>query len=456
MTVNQFTNAGPFNGTGAYSFDRTKMLAGDPTASYIYFNLSLAAHPEAIGGMLPSDFDGLIPPAPGRPNTFAYFTALAFGQGSDGLRLFDFHADFSNPANSTFIERPESPVAVAAFNPSTPSGRADIQQVGTTIGLDSIPDRLMHRLQYRNLGGTESLVATHTVGAPASTVIGTYRAGVRYYQLTRGSGPFAIAEQATYAPADGLSRWMGSVATDNQGNLAVGFSTSNGTSFPSIAYAGRLISDPPGGLFQGETTLITGTGVQTGSNRWGDYSAMMVDPSDDCTFWFTTEYYTAASQASSPVGWQTRVGRFKFPTCTSPAQGILQGLITDASGGTPISGVTIRVSNGFSAVSLSNGTFSRTLTPGNYDVTVSRLGYLPVTRTGIFISNGNVTTLNVALTGTAAMAPGNTEVTAESFSPSNGAIDAGETVTVNFTLTEHRCRRHDGFSGDTAADRRRF
>src|SRR5207248_2333385 len=124
-------------------------------------------------------------------------------------------------------------------------------------------------LQYRNSGTTESLVANHTVGAPASTVFGTYRAGVRYYQLTRGGGPFTIAEQATYAPADGLSRWMGSAATDNQGNLAVGFSTSSTTAFPSIAYAGRLASDPPGGLFQGENTLVAGTGVQTGSNRWG-------------------------------------------------------------------------------------------------------------------------------------------------------------------------------------------
>src|SRR6185436_1876040 len=118
--------------------------------------------------------------------------------------------------------------------------------------LTSLSDRLMHRLQYRNLGTTESLVTNHTVGAPASLTLGIFRPGVRYYQLTRSTGAFTVAEQSTYAPLDGISRWMGSAAVDNQGNLAVGFSTSSSSSFPSIAYAGRLASDPPGGLFQGE------------------------------------------------------------------------------------------------------------------------------------------------------------------------------------------------------------
>src|SRR5207253_1063455 len=127
MTVNQFTEPGDvFNGTGAYAFNRTKMLAGDPTASYIYFNLSLSAFPEKIAGLQPPDMDGITPPPPGRPNVFAYFTATDFGDPASGIRLFDFHADFATPPNSTFVERSESthagPLAVAPFSVVTPTG----------------------------------------------------------------------------------------------------------------------------------------------------------------------------------------------------------------------------------------------------------------------------------------------------------------------------------------------
>ena len=200
----------------------------------------------------------------------------------------------------------------------------------------------MHRLQYRNQGGYETLVLTHTVGAPASTTFGTFRAAPRYYELRRAlpGGNFMIQEQATFAPADGVSRWMSSAAEDNQGNLALGYSVSSGAAggniFPGIRFAGRLATDPPGGLFQGEATLINGTGVQRSTgNRWGDYSSLTVDPSDDCTFWYTQEYYTAAGQAASTVGWQTRIGNFKFSQCTAPAMGTLSGTVTYCETGAP-------------------------------------------------------------------------------------------------------------------------
>jgi hypothetical protein len=97
---------------------------------------------------------------------------------------------------------------------------------------------------------------------------------------------------------------------DRVGNLAVGYSVSSSTLYPSIRYAGRLATDPLSTLSQGETTLINGSGSQVGSARWGAYSAMMIDPVDDCTFWYTNEYYTANGS-----NWQTRVGAFKFPSC---------------------------------------------------------------------------------------------------------------------------------------------
>src|SRR6185369_4874202 len=372
MMVHQFTLGGPFNGTGAYAFNRMKMLVGDPTANYIYFNLNLASHPEAIGGSLPSDADGLAPPPPGRPNTFVYFTTTDFADPANGLRLFDFHADFTTPALSTFTERPEStypaPLPVAAFSLVSPAGRRDVPQpapaAGVTTALDGILDRLMHRLQYRNRGGFETLVLTHTVGAPASTTFGTFRAGVRYYELRRAlpGGNFVVQEQATFAPADGVSRWLGSAAEDHQGNLAVGYNVSSGAAggnvFPGIRYAGRLATDPPGGLFQGEDTLTAGTGVQLSTgNRWGDYSALAVDPSDDCTFWYTTEYYTAAGQAASTVGWQTRIGRFKFTQCTAPAKGTAHFTVTNCTTAANIQNAVITIDGIIYGVSAANGTY---------------------------------------------------------------------------------------------------
>jgi hypothetical protein len=349
MTDNQFQAPGlAFAGAGAFAFDRKKMLAGDPGATFLYFDLAL--FDATLGGMLPADLDGPAPPA-GSPNVFAEFTADEFGDPADAVRLFNFHADFDHPAASSFSERPESPLAVAAFDPTlnTLAGacagstvgftsRDDIDQpplaaapaAACNAKLDGISDRMLHRLQYRNFGDHETLVVTHTVDvnfAPPTSPTG-HHAAPRYYELRRLPGSsFTVHEQASFAP-DADHRWMGSAAEDGNGNLAVAYSVSSQTVFASLRYAGRLASDPPNGLFQGEATLHAGAGSQanTGS-RWGDYSSLTVDPADDCTFWFTSEYYQATNSAGlitcSAAGalsngcWSTRVGSFRFPTCIS-------------------------------------------------------------------------------------------------------------------------------------------
>jgi hypothetical protein len=454
MMVHQFTLGGPFNGTGAYSFNRAKMLAGDATANYIYFNLNLASHPEGIGGGLFADLDGLNPPPVGAPDIFAYLTATDFGDPANGIRLFNFHADFAVPANSTFIERPESsyaaPVPVAAFSLVNPAGRRDVPQpapaAAVTASLDSISDRFMHRMQYRNRGGFETLVLSHTVGAPASTVFGTYRASPRYYELRNSGAGYAVNEQATFAPGgspgDSISRWMSSAAEDNQGNLAVGYSVSSGAAGgnvrPGIRYAGRLATDPPNGLFQGEGTLITGTGVQTSTgNRWGDYSALTVDPSDDCTFWYTQEYYTAAGQAASAVGWQTRIGAFSFTQCTAPQMGTLAGTITFCDSGAPIPGALITVDGTLYAATAPNGTYSIKLPPGSHSVIVSAAGQSCNSKTqSVSISNGATTTFDTCLSGSA-----NVAIQSQSLSggDGNGVINRDECNNLNITLTDNGC-----------------
>jgi hypothetical protein len=119
-------------------------------------------------------------------------------------------------------------------------------------------------------------------------------------------------QQSTYQP-DTTWRWMGSIAQDQAGNLAVGYSASSSSVNPSLRYAGRLATDPPSQLSQGETTLFAGLGSQSATgNRWGDYSDLTVDPSDDCTFWYTNEYYPSGV---SQFNWRTRIGSFTFPTC---------------------------------------------------------------------------------------------------------------------------------------------
>jgi subtilisin-like proprotein convertase family protein len=443
MTDNQFNQAGTaFLGAGVFAFDRAKMLSGDPSASFIYFDLAANPSTAAAGGMLPADVDGLNPPPPGTPGYFAYFTAGEFGdpQG-DALRVFDFRADFASLAASTFTERAESPIPVAAFNPLTPAGRDDIEQpapaVTATASLDSISDRLMFRLAYRNFGGYESLVVNHTVNVGTGTTIATHQAGVRYYELRRSlaGGGFTVNEQATFAP-DTDNRWMGSAAMDNQGNLAIGFSVSSLTTFPSIRYAGRLASDPPGGLFQGETPLVAGTGVQTSTgSRWGDYSALSVDPADDCTFWYTTEYYTAASQATSAVGWLTRVGSFKFPACTPAARETIEGVVTNAVTGLPVSGVSVQTGSGYSRFSSASGSYSMGVVPGTYSMTASKAGYTTASASGVVVSGGGATTQNFVLTPIPILiGAGAAAVSAESCTPNTGSIDPGEAVSVELSV----------------------
>ena len=412
----QFTNGATYNGFGCFAFDRAKMLVGDSTASYIYFNAGPTLS-DSSSGMIPSDYNGLTPPPAGAPNVFSVFLDDAFDT-VDALRLFDFHADFAMPGNSTFLERPESPLPVASFDsrsPGTLSGsRAEIEEPPPAIAADylnAIGDRLMLRLQYFNRGGTETLTTVHTVNSGIipppgqAPTVAQYKAGTRWYVLQKTSpgGNWSIQDQGTYSP-DTTERWMGSSVVDNAGNLAVGYSTSSTTVFPSIAYAGRLLGDPPGMLSQGEATMFAGTGVQQATvNRWGDYTAMCLDPSDDATIWYTNEYYSTTGQFL----WKTKVGAFKFAGTTAPAQGTLNGTITACDTGVPIKDALVEVmggpSTGFSAASKADGTYSMNLSPGSYSATIidpahncGAIGPFPVT-----ITNGGTTTLDQCLSGVA-------------------------------------------------------
>ncbi|MFQ5914786.1 MAG: hypothetical protein ACE5JS_16590 [Nitrospinota bacterium] len=292
----------PCCGTDAWAFDRASMLIGAAATAQRFFD------PGPM--MLPSDLDGSTLPPANAPNVFARLIDGAEWGGVDRLEMYEFSVDWTNPAFSTFTPLPDLPTAPFDRHMCT-FGLIDecVPQPGTAQRLETLTAWLMHRLQYRNFGSHETLVVNHSVD-----VDGTDHAGIRWYELRKSAGTWSINQQGSYAP-DSDHRWMGSVAMDSAGNMALGYSVSSSTVFPSIRYTGRLASDPPGTMPQGEATVIAGSGSQThSSGRWGDYSAMMVDPVDDCTFWYTQEYIETTGIAN----WQTRIASFKFPSCGAP------------------------------------------------------------------------------------------------------------------------------------------
>jgi hypothetical protein len=314
MSTNQFDSGGNFIGGRASAFERDKMLIGDSSARLVSFDLGIVN--QNFGGQLPSDFDGLIAPPTGSPNYFVEVDkAGVIDPSHDALGIWQFHVDWTNPANSTFglDGKPNQVLPVATFNllPCVFTTVNCVPQPDGAPMLDPIGDRLMYRLQYRNFSDHESLVTNHTVDLGGSL---TGHAGIRWYELRKSGSTWNINQQGTVGP-DANSRWLGSIAADAQGNIALGYSLSSTTVFPSVMYAGRLATDSPGTLPQAEVALFTGSGSQTDTTgRWGDYSMLAVDPLDDCTFWYTNEYYLATSLR----GWHTRIGAFRFPSCVAP------------------------------------------------------------------------------------------------------------------------------------------
>jgi len=427
MTTDEFLGS-DYVGSGMFAYDRAKMLVGDPSAAYIYFNRPVA-NPIRRGGMLPADIDGLRAPAAGTPALFASYTATEYGDANDAIRLFDFHANFADPARSTFTERVESPVMVAAFDPTSPAGRQDISQPPPGEFLDSVSDRLNHRLAYRNFDTHESLTVNQTVRI--TPVSQTYRAGVRVYELRRTGGGYSPVTQTTVGEPGG-SRWIGAVAQDHQGNIAVEYNHVQDDKQPSIRYSGRLAGDPPG-IFRPEGTLVEGTGVQKAFGwRWGEYSGMTVDPVDDCTFWMTNAYYTLESQMISDFTWLTRIGRFKFAECTSAPRSIISGTVTNAVNGLPIANAVIR-SYPYSRTSAPNGSYGPVYAlPGTYEITASARGFRGRTFV-VTVVDGQELVRDFALEPVAVLESTATEIINESCRM-NSVPEPGETVTMNISL----------------------
>ena len=263
---------------------------------------------------------------------------------------------------------------------------------------DTLAIRAMMQNQYSNIGGVESLWDTHTVRRADTSG----NAAPRYYQVdvTGGTVASSLVQAATWDP-DGANtywRYMPSLAVDRLGDMALGYTLSNSTTNPSIRYAGRLAGDPVNTFSQSEQVLIDGTGSQSGNcgssscTRWGDYSAMTLDP-DGCTFWYTNEYYV-----TDGLDYHTRIGAFEYPGCTPVgAGGTVSGTVTESSGGTPIEGATVAL-GARSTTTAANGTYSFAVPAGTYPtMTVSAAGYDSSSATSVAVTDDNTTTEDFSL-----------------------------------------------------------
>jgi hypothetical protein len=333
ITYNMF--GGTYRGPKACAYDRAVMLNGG-NAAEICFQLS-----PAIGALLPSDLDGHTLPPGGAPNH------LLTLRSTTSLGLYRFDPDFATPANSTLTGPAILPVPAFTQACAGVTRLACIPQPGTSQRLESLSDRLMYRLAYRNFGTHESLVVNHAVSVSGTT-------GIRWYEIRNpGTTPF-VYQASSYQP-DTQHRWMGSAAMDQTGNMAMGYSVGSGTLYPGIRFVGREATDPLNNLSL-ETNIIDGSGSQTSYARWGDYTSMSVDPVDDCTFWYTNQYLKVGGN----FNWDTRVASFKFASCTGTtpepdfALFMQPGSLAVQAGGTASFGVSLSGISGFEGdVSLS-------------------------------------------------------------------------------------------------------
>lgn len=405
MSVNQWDDIFTV-GVLVAAFERDKMLTGDPTAQMVTKELAIVpGDPDnkLIYSLLPSDLDGFQLPSEDSPNYYAMvWDAELWGfdpeQHDDRLFIFEFDIDYDTPGNSTFTTAADINLddqglsyLSACFDPDSFTYGPCVPQPNTDVKLDSVSDRLMHRLQYRKFGDDEVLAATHTVDA--NNDINSLDAGIQWYEIRKTDGSWSINQGGTYAP-DSEFRWLGSIASDVNGNIAVGYSVSSSSVAPSIRYAGRLTTDDANTLGQDETKLIDGSGSQTGGTEWGTYSMMSVDPVDGCTFWYTNEYYGQDSAS----GWKTKIGSFSFDECNGGPKGTIEGTVTDDYTGEPIEGAAVKIGIYPDIVTTDeNGNYFKDEVPvGTYTVTVSIEGYLPISAT-VNVTDGDTVTQDLAL-----------------------------------------------------------
>lgn len=303
-------------GSVACALDRANMLVGaaanppqcfreTSTGNAIYLSHSL----------IPGDVEGTTPPPSGRDEFFVSIQNPVndgVTTTTNSFNLWDFHVDWAHPSNSTFTQTSQSvaPYTPGCYNALSPARTLCVPESTTSVSLthiDSVGDRFMPRFSYRNFGSYESFVISHTIQVGTGT---SKQTGIRWYEL-RGPGTPTLFQDGTVNPDNSLFRFVPSIAQDNSGNAAVGYSVSSGTTHPSIRaswWSLKSLTAPS------EITLFNGSADEENSGQWGDYTSMTVDPVDGCTFWYVSEYFTT-NQTAKPYTWRTRISNFKTSAC---------------------------------------------------------------------------------------------------------------------------------------------
>ena len=303
------TNENLADGSAIYALDRFAIENGLP----LVVQRTIPAPPPLDGfafqAFTPADLDGGTPPPAGAPNFLVrhrddeVHNPGANDPERDFIEVWEYDVDFLNPLNTT-IRGPQN-IAVTEFS-SEICGLTAFEcfpQPGTGTTLDPLREVVMFRWVYRNFGSHETLL-----GNLVTDVDGTEHGGVRWIELRRApAGEWALHQEGTWAP-DEDHRWIGAIAMDGDGNVALSYSVSSDVTFPAIRYTGRAAGDPAGVMTQGEISVIEST-ASNASNRWGDYADLVVDPEDDCTFWTTNNY------VNPDRTWHTRVASFRFTGC---------------------------------------------------------------------------------------------------------------------------------------------
>ena len=320
MTTRDFGSVDGY-GISVYGLEKNKMVDGNPSARAVQFFLDSDVVPISLigDGLLPPDVDGKQKPKNEVPAPIigTQDDGGPYGATFDALNIWEFDVKWHSTPTASLILKTQLPVAsFDSIFPCAPTSRDCLPQPGITnpdqfLDILSYRQRPIWRLAYRNFKDYEALVTNQSV--EAAPALG----GTRWYEIRRVGGTYSVRQQGTVAGTDGVHRWMGSIAQDKKGNMALGYSVVDGTSvFPGIRYTGRLAGDPLGQMTLGEGVIINGSGVQTTTNsRWGDYTAMTVDPVDDCTFWYVNEYYAVSGTPADTRPWQTRIASFKLPGC---------------------------------------------------------------------------------------------------------------------------------------------
>ena len=388
-TYNIFSSTA-FLGADLCGFDRTKMLAGNASAA-----LLCQITPDTEGSYLPSDMDGPTPPVDGTPGLFITWQNNNPGQ----LYLRKLTLNFS--AGTATLSSPTT-ISVANTNLACGDGGQCVPQEGTTQTLDTLGDRMMYRFAIRHFSDHDRAVVNHAVGINSS---GTPVA-VRWYELYDPAGTVTLNQQGTYAP-DSTYRWMGSLAEDKVGDIGMGYSASSSSIYAGIRFTGREPGDALGTM-EAENNIVSGTAAQIGTYayRWGDYTAMQVDPNDDCTFWYVDQYQTVSGE----FDWATNISSFAFPTCTGLPAFFLAaapGTVSVGDGGSGTSAISIAPENGF------NGgvTFSAANLPGgvtaafnpNPATTASTVTFTAGTTTPVGTYTVNVNGVSGGVNGTTSL-----------------------------------------------------